>query len=142
MALDSTDYLQIVSFIRTLTFDNDSDAYRNSSSTIKFHVQMAMPIVSFSVGFDSVNSVFTKSLSEAEKLEIACQCALNIFIGFPEDFSYKTPVMSARRKFNVRGMIARLEEMLKNILGGNLAVSAYDEIQKIADDAELFAATQ
>jgi len=139
--MDET-YSQIVSFVRALTFDNDSDAYRYSSSVIKQHIQIAVVTASFTVSFDAVNRVFNRQLSESEKLELACICSLNILIGLPEDFSYKTPVMSVRRKFNVNGMVARIEDMLKRISGGSMSISAYDEIQKIANDAELFEASQ
>jgi hypothetical protein len=136
----STDFEMVLKYTRALTFDTDSEAYRNTSATLKLYMQMILPLASFSATFDPVNNIFDRALTSSELLELSCRSALQILPGYPEDFSYRTPFMQGRRKWDVTGMISRIEDMLKNLgLGyGSLAISSYNEIQKIYQDADLF----
>jgi hypothetical protein len=136
-AQPDSDYEEIINHIRSLTFDSDPLKSRIPDTILKNYIRLVIPVISFSVTFDSVNEIFDKELNETQKLEIALRASLYIMSGMPEDFSYRNPVMSARRKFNVRNITSRIQKMLDAILGGRLIASSTNEIDKLINSSEL-----
>lgn len=136
-SLPDSDYESVINYIRSLIYDNDPIRKIRTDAMLKAYISLVIPVLSFDISFDSVNEIFSSALSESNKLEIACRVSIIILSGMPEDFSYRNPVMSARRKFNVISMITRLEELLGSITGGKFASADSNEIYKILNSAEL-----
>lgn len=137
-ALPDSDFGDVINYIRSLTFDNDSVRHRKSDDILKMYIRIVIPTLTFTVSFDSVNDVFSKELTEEEKLEISCQASLILISGVPDEFSYKNPVQSGRRKWNKNNLLDRIETILKELIGGGYAIATTDEVYKILNASTLF----
>jgi hypothetical protein len=69
-------------------------------------------------------SYFTSILTPIQKSILSLRCAIRLISSKPEDFSYKTPVMSIARKGQTRELLEDLRRSLADVEGGRFAVAS------------------
>jgi hypothetical protein len=137
--MSQQDTFELIQQIRALTFDTNTDKYRNDDHVIARYISTIIPSLSFDISFNFREFTFNRLMNSKQKLEISCRASLIILSGMPSYFHYKTPVMTATRRYDTGLLIQKIEDLLQSSTGSKkFASSSYDEIKKLANDTELF----
>jgi len=72
--------------------------------------------------------VVENDLSLQQQLIFVLKTAIRILAGRPDDFAYRSPVLSVSRRKSVSTLITKLEESLQQAEGGGLVFSSETDI--------------
>lgn len=135
-----TDFQEIVVLMRAFTFDSDESNIRNNDEMLAVYITSVLNTVSVSIGFDRETLEFSKALSDSQRVEIAGEASVQILCGMPEYFSYKTPVMSGSRKYNVARIVGRIKQVIEDARHGRTDkwASGSTEIDLLVNDTTLY----
>lgn len=132
----STNIVDIVALVRPLSGDSDPEVRQFSDSDIRAFILVVSAAMPFTVTIvDKIE--ISEDLTSAQISRISCECAVLMISGTPDEFSYKTPVLSVKRKSasssdrldGIRELLAKLEDP---------AISWDDEINKILYDYDRY----
>ena len=82
---------------------------------------------------ESPAHTISEALSLTDQYVVILKTAIRILAGQPDDFSYRSPVLSVSRRKQTSALIAKLEESLQLIEGGGFAFVCETDITALLD---------
>lgn len=129
-----TQYSVIRSYARTLLGDFDAAHYKYSDSILNQQINLTVLLLNDTTTFAYTavggDYEFTNDLSLTDQARLALRVALNLMLGQPTKFSYKTPILSVSRDTgnNLAVLIQSYSDMLAEIEGTSLAFASDNEL--------------
>lgn len=122
----ATEVKEVRDFVRTVLGDSDSQRLLYSDATIDGHIKLLLIKENdHEIQVSPVPGEFTNDLTPTQKALTIYRTALSILSGQPDQFFYKSPVMSVSRKGGVLQLIAFINKQIADLQGGTIAL-AYD----------------
>jgi hypothetical protein len=81
---------------------------------------------------------FSNDLTQKQKLSVSLNSAIRILRGNPDQFEWKSPVMTVKRKGGVHELAEKLQEMLSDAEGGRFAINIDTDIDAIIQSFERY----
>lgn len=69
--------------------------------------------------YASTGKEFTATLTSQQQAIVSLECAIRILSGMPDDFSWKSPVLTVLRRNMKRDLLDKLTELLDFVRNGN-----------------------
>lgn len=131
-----TSFSDLYGFIRALLNDNDSTAYTYSDEVLNSHIRLLINAKDDpNIQEDGSTANFTKDLTAKQKALTTFRVALQIISGTPDEFSYKTPVISVKRKNGILYQRMWLEKSIAEAEGGGIGFSYDSDIDHYVNSA-------
>lgn len=126
----ATQFSDLYPLIRALVDDTDSEAYYYSNPVLDSHISLqAMATGDATLAF--TGTTFDNEITNIQKVIITANVAKALVSMMLSEFSYKTPVMTAKRKRTIPLTLVMLDNLLAEASGGKILAIEEGEIEAI-----------
>lgn len=137
----ATKFKDLARLIRKIVGDHDDRKHQFSDETIYDHIRITILELDETSIAEGDGLAFTQDLSNVNVVRVIFRAARSLISPVPNEFSYKTPILSVRRKNAVIQILSRVEDAIANAEGGAIAFASdsfleafYQGPEKLADE--------
>lgn len=137
----ATPYTDLHPYIRAVLGDTDSSMYRYSDSVLNQQIDLAVlvladPTITKAVGSSPLS--FAQDLGANQQGMVIFKAARNIVAPQPDEFSYRTPVLSVVRKGQSRQLLLHIDTIIGELEGGSIYLRSDGELTALTNAVERF----
>lgn len=117
----ATTFSEVRRFVRKIVGDHDDRKHQFADETIDDHLRLVIMELNESLIVEGADQKFTQDLSNQDKVRVIFRTARSLVSPVPNEFSYKTPILSVRRKGAISQLLQRIDSAIDTAEGGGFA---------------------
>lgn len=126
----ATTFADLYTYIRTILGDTDSVVVVYLDNVLDQQIRLALATDPLDLNLEEsgTTKTFTKTLTLTEQATMSFLVARALAANLDNEFSYKTPVHSVRRKGGAANLRSYIAEMIDELSGGNVIINEEGEL--------------
>jgi hypothetical protein len=137
----ATKYADLHPYIRAVLGDTDASMYRYADSVLNQHIDLVILVLADLTIVKAVGITppeFTQDLGANQQGTVVFKAARNIIAPQPDEFSYRTPVLSVVRKGQSRQLLLHIDTIIAELEGGSIYLRSDGELTALTNAVERF----
>lgn len=132
----ATTYVDLHDSIRALVGDTDEQNPYFSASTLNQHIKLFILREDDPLIQEGATGQFETDLTNNQKAKVIFSSARTLLAGMPDQFQYKTPILSVNRKAGIAQRISFLDSAISDIFIDDGYLAAEGELDAMINGAD------
>lgn len=134
----ATSFETIRDYIRAALLDTNSEQFIYTDEALNSQIRFSILVFNDDAYQEGALEEFSDDLTQLEKAVFSLRTAIRILSGLPDDFAYKSPVLTVSRKRQKADLLSHLQTLLDDALGGQFAIAIDTDFAAIVQGFDRF----